>query len=157
MNGMVSGICVDWKKMEIVLVPNAAPEKPEAFGLPGGVIGRDESIEQSLIREWREEVWGHGTPEISPFLKIRRVGMGSPYLQHLFIIQDNGRDMRKCGVKGETKAPVRVSLWDVARGNVEVFFSHKLAIFEFLKKMAPSNKDSAFLAIMMAKKLGVEI
>lgn len=157
MDGMASGICIDWEKLTIILVPNAAPEKPSAFGLPGGIIGRNETPKEALVREWKEEVWGHGVPIVEYFKKIQRGRNGSSFHQNLFRIKDNGREMRKCGVKGETKAPVRVSLWEIAKGNVEVFCSHKLAIFEFLKKMAPSSKDSAFLAIMMAKKLGVEI
>lgn len=155
---MASGICIDWNNLTIILVENTAPEKPLVFGLPGGIIGQNETPEGALIREWKEEVWGHGAPDVRSFAKMRRsTNGGLSYFQHLFLVQDNGREMRKSGVRGETKAPARVSLWAVAKGEVEVFHSHKIAIHEYLKEVAPSNKDAAFMAIMMAKKLKIEI
>ena len=152
-DGMVSGICIDWNNLNIVLVPNVAPEKPSEFGLPGGIIGRNETPEEAMVREWREEVWGHGTPQVKSFVKIKRSSDGPDYFQHLFLVEDTRRKMRKSGVKGETKAPVRVNLWDIAKGNVEVFFSHKLALCEALKSIAPTNKEAAFLFMMLDRKM----
>jgi len=151
--GMVSGICINWEEQTIILVPNAAPEKPLAFGLPGGMIGRGETPEEAMVREWKEEVWGCGTPQVKPLMKIKRGGEISPHYQHLFLIEDTGRETRRGGVKGETKAPVRVSLWAIARGEVEVFHSHKLALLSYLESEAPKVKLAAFLFIDMDRNM----
>ncbi len=153
--GMVSGICVDWNKLTIIMVPNMAPEKGEALGLPGGIIGRNETREDAMIREWKEEVWGCGTPIVTFFRALKKNGRNGspPHLQHIFVTEDSGRELRKSGVRGETKAPVRVSLWSIAKGNIEVFHSHKLAILALLEYAATLNKDLSFLAIAMDKRM----
>ena len=156
-NGMVSGIAVDWDNLTIIMVENAAPEKPQYhFGFPGGVIGRNETTNDAMIREWQEEVWGCGMPKIELFAKIKRRG-NFPHYQHLFIIEDTRKKMRKSEVRGETKAPVRVSLWEIASGKVLVFHTHMILLYEFMRTKAPTNKKAAFLATRMAKLLNVEL
>lgn len=148
-SGMVSGICVDWEKLTIIMVPNAAPEKGEASGLPGGIIGRNESPFDALVREWKEEVWGYWAPDAVFFKKIKKNGLNGslPHYQHLFFIEDTGRKIRSSGVRGETKAPARVKLWDIATGKEEAFFSHKLALLEFLEYTASLSAQKGIVGL----------
>lgn len=159
-NGMVSGICLglqDPDNPTIILVYNADPKKPNGWGLPGGRVENGESPAQALLRKWTEEVETEKTfgkiifrPELC--LTETKTGFNNEPYEHFFLVFDDpGNPLKTFGVIGECGPPVRIKLRDVAAGKIPVYFSHLLAIYDVLKKLAVENKEMAFLTAKLSQ------
>ncbi|MBU1091917.1 NUDIX hydrolase [Patescibacteria group bacterium] len=167
--GMVSGICFSTRKrVASVIVVQDESGKPLVngqcgWGLPGGKIEEGESPADALFREWKEEV---GTEENIPIIDedsvivIPRTGDEGPYKQYLIPVRlgSSPAPLRKTGCPGETGPPTWISLQDITMGEIPVFWTHwEIIMYYWTRPLARYDKEAAFIATHLAKKLGIEL
>lgn len=168
--GMASGLCLDIKekRVSVILVQDESG-KPlvggqKGWGLPGGRIENGESPIDAMLREWEEEV-GIKKSSVPIFFEdemfaVKRNGDKGPYKHYVFPLS-MGPDpqLRKTGYNGETGPPTWISLKSAtSRVDIAIFQAHyEILVYYVARRMAPNDRNMAFLATELAKKLGIKL
>ena len=134
--GMVSAICVDWSKKEILLVYNNDPEKPQnSWGLPGGKMKAGETSEAAALRELGQETNQEG--RITKYrVEIQKNGPRGEYIHNIFFVKivSDGKELKN---NEDPKAiPRRIPFQVIFSGKVKIFPSHVQGLILILEKMS---------------------
>jgi ADP-ribose pyrophosphatase YjhB (NUDIX family) len=141
--GMVSAVCINWPKKEILLIWNTAdPEKPLGFwGLPGGKMKEEESPETGAIRELYQETNQEGTV-LKFAVEIPKTGPYGDYI-HSFIAIKIISERELKNYEDPQAIPRWIPLEEIISGRVKLFRGHIRGLMLVLEKMAEEKKTAA--------------
>ena len=146
MSGLVSGICIDLKKENLICIFDEERLFLNSYGLPGGIINEGEDPTTAMRREWEEEV---GTViESCEFIHEERRGKEGGYFPHYFFlikIPENC-ELRTEGFLGETGPPEWLELRKIGSREIKLHYSHFKGLGAVIKKLAKTNRNMAFVA-----------
>jgi ADP-ribose pyrophosphatase YjhB (NUDIX family) len=135
--GMVSAVCIDWPKREILTVQNNTdPKKPLGFmGLPGGKIKEGEIPEKAVCRETKQETNQEGKAIMKYVVEIPKPGADGNYVHYFIIVKiiSSGNELENNEDPRDT--PKWVSLQEIIEGRVKMFRGHVKGCIMLLEKM----------------------
>lgn len=137
---MVSGICIDWQKREILGVLNVEPEKPLGFyGHPGGKMKEGEAPEKAVIRELFQETNQEGA--VTKYrVEIPKTGPEGDYIHYFIFVKivSSGRELKN---HEDSKAVPRWnSIQEIMLERTKIFRSHIQGLRLVLEKMVESRE-----------------
>ncbi len=134
--GMVSAVCVDLVKREILLVFNADPEKPQnCWGLPGGKMKPGETPKATGIRELSQETNQDGQAT-KHRIEIPKVGPDGPYIHTFMLVRiiSEGKELKNN--EDPEAIPRLIPFQMIFSERVKIFPSHIQGLMLVLEKMA---------------------
>lgn len=153
--GMVSAVCIDWPKREILLVLNTDPEKPLGFwGLPGGKMKNGETPEKAVIRELARET-NQGGKAIKYRVEIPKTGSNGDYI-HSFIFVRIISEKELKNYEDPLAVPRWIPLEEIILGRIKMFRGHIRGLMSVLEKMA-EEKERAMKDTGRVNKNGIRI
>ncbi len=142
--GMVSDICINWPRKEILLVFNTDKEKPSNFwGTPGGKMKAGETAETAALRELGQETNQEG--RITKYrVEIQKNGPRGEYIHNFFYVKivsvSDGKELKN------NEDPEAIPRWipfqAIFSGKVKIFPSHVQGLKLVLEKMAEQKNSN---------------
>ncbi len=134
-NGMVSAVCINRAKKEILLVLNTEPEKPLGFwGLPGGKMKEEEAAGKAVIRELIQETNQEGEI-VKHSVEISKTGSKGEYIHHFVAVRivSFGKELKN--YENPKGTPEWIPLQKIITGEVKMFRGHIQGLILILEKI----------------------
>lgn len=134
--GMVSAVCIDWRKKEILLVLNADPEKPQnCWGLPGGKMKNGEDIKDATFRELGQETNQKG--QVTQHrIEITKTGSNGDYTHYISFVKIVASAEALMNYENAEALPRWIPFPAIISGKVKMFRSHIQGLIMLIEKMA---------------------